>query len=89
MSAKSDVLYKNHFVSDSAKNKHIDGEERVMIQFSRLERTAKGKKYIRATLNASKKEFKEIVEKYGLQDALVGRWEVWDAEEKKNVPFQD
>jgi hypothetical protein len=89
MSAKSDVMYKNHFVSKTAKNAQVDGDDRIQIQFSRLERTANGKKYVRATLNADKEIFKQIVDKYGLGESLQGRWEIWDATQKKNVPFQE
>ena len=87
MSAKSDVMYKNHFVPKTAKDALIDGDERILIQFSRLERTAKGKKYVRATLNCGETQFKEIIKTYGLE--LANRWEIWDSETKKNVPFQE
>lgn len=89
MSTKADVMYKNHCVAPNAKNRLVDAEDLVTIQFSRLERTQNGKKYARATVNADRSIMKEIIEKYGLQDVIVGRWETWDKEQKKNVPFQE
>jgi len=49
--------------------------------------TPEGKKYIRATINAGKTQFMEIVKTYGLE--LTGRWEIWDATNKKNVAYQE
>lgn len=87
MSAKNDVMYKNHAVAKNAKDALVDESDRIIVQFSRLERTPKGKKYIRATVNFGITQFKEVIEKYGLE--LSNRWEIWDKEEKKNVPFQE
>ena len=89
MSQKSDVMYKNHCVSPTSKEALIDGDERVIIQFSTLERTKDGKKYVRASINASRKIMREIIEKYGLAEIVVNRWEIWDKEQKKNIPYVD
>lgn len=87
MSAKNDVMYRNHAVSKTAKDAMIDAEDRVIMQFSRLVRTEKGAKYIRANVNIGMIQFKEIIKTYGLE--LSNRWEIWDAEKKKNVVFQE
>ena len=80
-----DIMYRNHAVSKTAKDSMIDSEDRVLIQFSRLVMTQEGKKYIRASINAGKTQFMEIVKQYGLE--LAGRWEIWDTTQKKNISF--
>ena len=87
MPKNDDVMYRNHCVSKQAKDSMVDSEDRVTIQFSRLVMTPEGKKYIRATINAGKTQFMEIVKTYGLE--LSGRWEIWDATNKKNVAYQE
>ena len=82
-----DVMYRNHCVSKQAKDSMVDSEDRVTIQFSRLVMTPEGKKYIRATINAGKTQFMEIVKTYGLE--LSGRWEIWDSTNKKNVAYTE
>ena len=88
MSARTDTMYKNHCVGEKAKDRLLDGEERYTIQFSRLVTTQSGKKYVRATVNCGNTQFKEIVEKCGLQETIANRWEIWDSEKKKNISFQ-
>ncbi len=88
MSAKQDVMYRNHAVSPDASDALISGEDRMQMQFTRLVTMSEGKKYVRATVSIGLKQYKEIVETYGLADIIVSRWEVWDKELKKNVPFQ-
>ena len=80
-------MYRNHCVSKQAKDSMVDSEDRVTIQFSRLVMTPEGKKYIRATINAGKTQFMEIVKTYGLE--LSGRWEIWDSTNKKNVAYTE
>ena len=87
MPKNDDVMYRNHCVSKQAKDSMVDSEDRVTIQFSRLVMTPEGKKYIRATINAGKTQFMEIVKTYGLE--LSGRWEIWSKEEKKNLPYTE
>ena len=87
MAKNDDIMYRNHCVSKQAKDSMIDGEDRVQIQFSRLVMTPEGKKYIRATINAGKSQFMEIIKTYGLE--LTGRWEIWDSINKKNVAYQE
>ena len=87
MPKNDDVMYRNHFVSKQAKDSMIDGEDRVTIQFSRLVMTPEGKKYIRASVNAGKSQFMEIVKTYGLE--LTGRWEIWSKKDNKNLPYTE
>ena len=100
MSTRQDTMYRNHFVSKTAEDNLLDSDEKYTIQFSRLESYKGEKKYIRASLNIGKKQFMEIVKKYGIQDVLASRWEVWQKPtpeelalnpkaKGKNIPFQD
>lgn len=92
-----DTLYRNHCVPKNSKDSLLDDDERYTVQFSRLVNTEQGKKYVRATINCGHTQFKEIVEKYGLE--LASKWQIWQAPtaeqisinpkaKGKNIPFQ-
>jgi len=87
MPKNDDVMYRNHCVSKQAKDSMVDSEDRVQLQFTRLVMTPEGKKYIRATVNAGKTQFMEIVKNYGLE--LSGRWEIWSKKDNKNLPYTE
>ncbi len=89
MSSTSDIMYRNHAVAKTAKDAQLDGEDRVIVQFSRLVVTSEGKKYIRADVNFGMTQFKEVIKTYGLE--LTNRWKIWQAgtegKKGKNVPY--
>ena len=89
--SSQDTVHINNCVTKQADDYYLAGDELYQVQFTKLVETQEGKKYIRATINAGHSQVMEIWEKYGLNDKIANRWQIWqpgqDGKKGKNVKY--
>ena len=95
-----DNFKRNHCVKKSDPDYMLASDEAYSMQFTKVIKLNGITKYCRSTVTMGHKQFMEVIELFGISDAVSARWTVWQAptdeelvknpgKKGRNVPYNE